>query len=152
MINWILRENKMRILILVLLFILDFTLIFNQVKKSSAEKEPFNSVQEKHGKSTKSAIQKTKKLKGTLLAMDLITNRIVVKSKKSLDTLHITNTTVIKTNGKNVKLSALVKNRNISIIYKKENAKKIATFINQILPKTPVKNKKIKEISNQNNQ
>ena len=135
----------MKNILLMILFFLSFTLVFSQVKRASTEKKGFAPVTEQPVQSEKSAIQKKEniKIKGTLLAMDLITNRIVVKSNGSLDTLNITNATIIKMNGKKVKLRELVKNMSISLIYKKENKKNIAISINQTWHKNALKNKKI---------
>ena len=143
MINRILQENKMKSIFFIVVFDLIFTLIFSQINRSSTEKKGAPPVKEQPVQNGKSAIQKKEniKIEGTLLAMDLITNRIVVKSDGSLDTLNITNTTIIKLNGKNIKLRELVKNMTISLIYKKENAKNIAVSINQTWHKNALKKK-----------
>lgn len=68
-------------------------------------------------------------VKGKVVAVDLVANTIIVKTTKAEDTISVSETTKIKEAGKEVKLSDVKADANVTVAVKDEAGKKVATSI-----------------------
>ena len=67
--------------------------------------------------------------KGTVTAIDLLTNSLYVKGKKSEETFRVDPQTRILINNKASKLSDIKKEQKVTVIYRVEGGNKVATVI-----------------------
>jgi hypothetical protein len=81
-------------------------------------------------------------LKGTIVSVDAIGNSIVVKGKKADDTLSVTPETKILSGKKAVALGDLKAESSVTVSYKVEEGKKIATAITEKAAPAPKAEKK----------
>jgi hypothetical protein len=81
-------------------------------------------------KSTTTA-KKAPSLSGTVASVDAIGNTLVIKVGKKDDTLSVDSATVIKSAGKEVKLADLASGAKVTVAYKSEAGKKVATKITE---------------------
>lgn len=80
---------------------------------------------------TSTTAKKAPTLSGTVASVDAIGNTIVIKVGKKDDTLSVDSTTVIKSAGKDAKLADLVNGAKVTVAYKSEAGKKVATKITE---------------------
>jgi hypothetical protein len=80
---------------------------------------------------TSTTAKKAPTLSGTVTSVDAIGNTFVVKVGKKDDTLSVDSATVIKSAGKEVKLADLASGAKVTVTYKSEAGKKVATKITE---------------------
>jgi hypothetical protein len=80
---------------------------------------------------TSTTAKKAPMLSGTVASVDAIGNTLVVKVGKKDDTLSVDSATVIKSAGKEVKLADLATGAKVTVAYKSEAGKKVATKITE---------------------
>jgi hypothetical protein len=86
---------------------------------------------------TSTTAKKAPTLSGTVASVDAIGNMLVVKVGKKDDTLSVDSATVIKSAGKEVKLADLASGAKVTVTYKSEAGKKVATKITEKAAATP---------------
>jgi hypothetical protein len=95
----------------------------------------------------KDIVQKPKqveatKLHGTVVSVDAIANTVTLKLKTGEETLAVDKAAKIKAEGKEIKLADVKKESKVSVHYKMEAGKKVATSIFVISEKAPAPAKK----------
>jgi hypothetical protein len=79
------------------------------------------------------------KVSGTIVAVDAVANTIIIKAKTAEDTLTTDANTKIMSSGKAITLADLKTDEKVSITYKVEAEKKLATMVKVIPPPAPKK-------------
>lgn len=82
-------------------------------------------------KAKPAATAKASVVKGSVVSVDAIGNTIIVKTAKAEDTLSVGSAAVIKVGGKDAMLGDIASGTNVSVTYKTEDGKKVASKITE---------------------
>jgi hypothetical protein len=105
------------------------SLVFAQEAATTAPAAPAAPAAEK--KAPAKPANGVKKVAGSIVSVDAIANIVIIKTKKGEDTMTVNEKTAITVGGKTVALADLKADTKVTVAYKMEEGKKVATKITE---------------------